>query len=684
MRASGRFSSFSSSRAASVVVPAVTTTTRRWILKLFCSSHRQRITIKRIGVFVVVAVVLLLLLMSSGRWRSALSSSTATTANGADACVSSSFTSSSNAFVVRARRYALVNPKERRYASNHWFHVAEFHAHAHSRLRERRRRKDTDNNNNDVPLVGDDFGGGEFSSAAAATKTTTKTVALTVPSETFLRTLSPTTRFLLAVSYCEEFKDENGCEEVMFTFTDERGKRAEDTFVVSRTRQSLRRRFVENFRESSAASSLALCAMEGNGGKGVDAWNGMVEVVNVEPPENYAYARGDGNDDDGENKMNGAAEKTLYEGSFGGMHVDRGAWMPNAGDSESIREAIKNVCSPPRHSSFSLDDDDDDQGAENANSDSLDGCLRIASQIRKHDESRRIKTSDSDRSSSSSSSSSHDSSGSGISSSRSNGNSRGEEVKLALVYNRNAGRAIDDVQSVRAKLEELLNLSERKRRHGTVSRWRVLVLTHDEKNPPCLLSKCVGSASLVLTPHGFQSMLAVFMSENALLYEAFPSRYYKHGYKRLALEFNLAYGYSQSKPVGFVSKLIAKFFTTDACMKMYYCRYLSRKASVDVDDGMIARIVHAAVSMQTEEGEDEEEGGEDEAHLSSPIFVLPNRVQCNWRCAGEAGCQKFTFDERSKTCKTRIDRYQKEHATAGGDVIGRGIYDQKCVVLGCR
>ena len=202
-----------------------------------------------------------------------------------------------------------MNPKERRYASNHWFHVAEFHAHAHSRLRERRRRKDI--NNNDAPLVGADFSGGEFSSSSSL-QTTTKTVALTVPSETFLRTLSPTTRFLLAVSYCEEFKDENGCEEVVFTFMDERGKRAEDTFVVSRTRQSLRRRFVENFRESSSASSLALCAMEENGEKGVDAWNGMVEVVNVEPPENYAYARGDGNDDDGENKMNGAVEKSLY------------------------------------------------------------------------------------------------------------------------------------------------------------------------------------------------------------------------------------------------------------------------------------------------------------------------------------------------------------------------------------
>ncbi len=43
-------------------------------------------------------------------------------------------------------------------------------------------------------------------------------------------------------------------------------------------------------------------------------------------------------------------------------------------------------------------------------------------------------------------------------------------------------------------------------------------------------------------------------------------------------------------------------------MKMDYCRYLSRKASVDVDDAMLARLVHA-VSMQSQEGE---EGGDGE------------------------------------------------------------------------
>ena len=588
------------------------------------------------------------------------------------------FSSLSSSNVVVVKRYSLVPPNlGKSYKSNHWFHVSEFHAHAHSRLRARRlRRRKEDGKESEV----------------VAKKTDAKVarghvvVVLTVPERTFLRALSPTTRFLLAVSYCEDFKDEGGFEEVAFR-TDGPGGVVGEEFVVSR-KQSPRRRFVESFRGesleesfslSSSLSSFAWCAMEKDGGKfgGNSLLNGMVEVVDVEPPENYAYARGDGIDDD--EKMNGALEKTLLEGSFGGVHVDRGAWMPHAGDSESIRDAIKYACAtmPSQKSllgeggAFYADENDDDEeektraskGGRNAeNSDSLDGCLRVASQIRTH-ESR----SSSENSSSSSSSSSSDRT------------SNSGEVKLALVYNRDAGRAIDDAQSARAKLEELLNLSEKKRRNGTVALWRVLVLTHDEKNPPCLLSKCVGSASLVLTPHGFQSMLAIFMSENALLYEVFPSRYYKHGYKRFALEFNLAHGYSQSKPVGFVSNVIARFFTTDGCMKMYYCRYLSRKASVDVDDAMLTRIVHA-VSMQSQEGE---EGGEET--LSSPIVaLLPNRVQCNWRCAGDIACQKFAYDERLKTCRfTRVDRRQKEHATDGGDVIGRGIYDQKCFVLGC-
>ena len=582
--------------------------------------------------------------------------------------------SSSNAVVVK--RYSLVPPNlGKSYKSNHWFHVSEFHAHSRLRARRRRRRKEE---------------------KVVAKKTEEKVargyvvVVLTVPERMFLRA-APTTRFLLAVSYCEDFRDEGGFEEVAFR-TDGPGGVVGEEFVVSR-KQSPRRRLVESFRgesleesfssfSSSSLSSFALCAMEKDGGKfgGNSLLNGMVEVVDVEPPENYAYARGDGSDDD--EKMNGALEKTLLEGSFGGVHVDRGAWMPNAGDSESIREAIKYACAPmPSKKSllsedgafYAAENDDDDEeektraskGGRNAeNSDSLDGCLRVASQIRTH-ESR----SSSENSSSSSSSSSSD-----------RKSNESGEVKLALVYNRNAGRAIDDAQSVRAKLEELLNLSEKKRRNGAVARWRVLVLTHDEKNPPCLLSKCVGSASLVLTPHGFQSMLAIFMSENALLYEVFPSRYYKHGYKRFALEFNLAHGYSQSKPVGFVSNVIARFFTTDGCMKMYYCRYLSRKASVDVDDAMLARLVHA-VSMQSQEGEE----GEEETLSPPPIVdLLPNRVQCNWRCAGDIACQKFAYDERLKTCRfTRVDRRQKEHANAGGDVIGRGIYDQKCFVLGC-
>jgi hypothetical protein len=42
--------------------------------------------------------------------------------------------------------------------------------------------------------------------------------------------------------------------------------------------------------------------------------------------------------------------------------------------------------------------------------------------------------------------------------------------------------------------------------------------------------------------HGFQSMLYLLLPPRALLYEVFPHRYYKHGYKRAALEWGLSHG----------------------------------------------------------------------------------------------------------------------------------------------
>ena len=534
---------------------------------------------------------------------------------------SSSSSSSSVAFVsddeIDVDVIRLRDAVDRKYSSGHWFHVSEFHLHAHSRIlseiisNSRSRSRSSDDGN----MSGSNI------------------IALIVPSEEFLRDLKPMTRFLLAISYSfgmfrelgyvspGKSKDSLKCEMMIgqsrFSKTSS-SCALNNAFVVSRM-QPLRERFVKNF---YSVSSCTKKQYSSNSEYDIPV---KVEFRNVEALANYAYAR----NNDGDEKI-----KTLLEASFGGIHVDRGAWMPNEGDSASIRRTIKNVCKPSP-----IEEREEENLLNNDNGDSLEKCVQIALRM----------------------------------------SSSSNRKKLAIIYNRNAGREIDDVFLVREKLEALLNKEEESNEKVV---WEVLVLTHDDKNPPCLLSKCVGSASLVVTPHGFQSMLAIFMSENSLLYEAFPSRYYKHGYKRLALEFSLAHGFTQSKPVGFVSKIIAIFFTTDACMKMYYCRYLARKASVNLlsaNDNVISNSNDVDKIVQAVMLNEHRETGD------ANSFVLlsenaQNRVQCNWLCSSDASCQKYAFDDKTNKCHGRIDRFQTPRAN---DVIGAGIYDQKCFVIGC-
>jgi hypothetical protein len=60
----------------------------------------------------------------------------------------------------------------------------------------------------------------------------------------------------------------------------------------------------------------------------------------------------------------------------------------------------------------------------------------------------------------------------------------------------------------------------------------------------------------------------------------FPHRYYKHGYKRAALEWGLAHGMTLSPPRGAVAAVISRTFTTAKCMSMFYCRFLARRGDV--------------------------------------------------------------------------------------------------------
>ena len=60
-----------------------------------------------------------------------------------------------------------------------------------------------------------------------------------------------------------------------------------------------------------------------------------------------------------------------------------------------------------------------------------------------------------------------------------------------------------------------------------------------QRSLPCELAHRLHNVDVMVTPHGFQSMLLLFLPRPALLFEVFPYRYYKRGYGPLSDEFGV-------------------------------------------------------------------------------------------------------------------------------------------------
>tara|TARA_B100000768_G_scaffold114213_1_gene105738 strand:+ start:470 stop:1270 length:801 start_codon:yes stop_codon:yes gene_type:complete len=254
-----------------------------------------------------------------------------------------------------------------------------------------------------------------------------------------------------------------------------------------------------------------------------------------------------------------------------------------------------------------------------------------------------------------------------------------------VIYQRDTGRRLEGAEEVAQRLIEALP--------GGTGTWRHSVVTHHEALPPCLLKRCLGNADVLVTPHGFQSMLYLLLNPGSLMYEVFPHRYYKHGYKRAALEWDLVHGMSLSPPRGVLPGVISRTFTTGGCMSMYYCRYFARKGDV-VLEGRDVEAIARAVKASDRDGEG---AALDPSRGSIRWITDPGgavgRTECLAACAGNHSCQRFKLvgqndgDDSSQarletggTCMLRVDSEQGER---DGDVIGAGIYNNKCWVPGC-
>jgi len=108
------------------------------------------------------------------------------------------------------------------------------------------------------------------------------------------------------------------------------------------------------------------------------------------------------------------------------------------------------------------------------------------------------------------------------------------------------------------------------------AQWDISVLMHVQDASPCELAHTLSSVDVLLTPHGFQSMLLLFLPHPAVLFEVFPYRYYKRGYGPLSLDYGITHGGVMSPPISWDRRLLLRLVTTNWCMLSKTCRNYAR------------------------------------------------------------------------------------------------------------
>ena len=157
----------------------------------------------------------------------------------------------------------------------------------------------------------------------------------------------------------------------------------------------------------------------------------------------------------------------------------------------------------------------------------------------------------------------------GKASSPPSGNGAGRKYKL-VIYQRDLSR----------KLANELRALEMLGAALPASQWEIRVLMHTKDRSPCSLAHALRDTDVLLTPHGFQSMLLLFLPRPALLFEVFPYRYYKRGYGPLSREYGVLHAGVMSPPLTWHTRLVLSLISTTYCMIGKQCRNYARSDNV--------------------------------------------------------------------------------------------------------
>ncbi|CAM9832843.1 unnamed protein product [Ectocarpus sp. 12 AP-2014] len=163
------------------------------------------------------------------------------------------------------------------------------------------------------------------------------------------------------------------------------------------------------------------------------------------------------------------------------------------------------------------------------------------------------------------------------------GESSRKRRQRLVIYQRNHDRRLLSLDDNVAVFQHLLGPT-----------WEVVQIVHDNAHEPCWLYSQLMDADMLLTPHGFQSMLLLFLPPGSTILEVFPYKYWKEGYAPLAKEWGVRHEHIMSRPVSWEKRLALFFVPLERCMKSIHCRKWSRTADVRLEEHHLRQIAKAA------------------------------------------------------------------------------------------
>jgi hypothetical protein len=159
-----------------------------------------------------------------------------------------------------------------------------------------------------------------------------------------------------------------------------------------------------------------------------------------------------------------------------------------------------------------------------------------------------------------------------------------------LLYQRDASRRFVDLNASVLEFRATVGLN-----------WSVEILSHSEKMSPCEVINSVRTATVFVTPHGFQSVLLLFQPLSSVIVEVHPSFYLKqevYGFVQAGFRqnFDIARSYiaEESVPTHWTMKYIKNAlqmcgYTTHECMHSSVCRNIARRQDVQISRSLIKR-----------------------------------------------------------------------------------------------